>query len=107
MRLLTDSMVFKDDPDHKRLRGLVNKAFTPKRVAQMSEHIEKVVHELLDEIGRRDEVDLVTDFATPLPLRVISEMMGVSQADRHDFHQWVERFTEAQADGAVALLRAM
>src|SRR5690606_11370957 len=55
MRLLTDSMVFKDDPDHKRLRGLVNKAFTPKRVAQMSEHIEKVVHELLDEIGRRDE----------------------------------------------------
>src|SRR5690606_29710739 len=96
-----------DDPDHKRLRGLVNKAFTPKRVAQMTEHIERVVDELLDEIGRRGTVDLVNDFATALPLRVISEMMGVSVRDRQEFHGWVEHFTEAQADGPVALLRAM
>ncbi|HEY8547279.1 MAG TPA: cytochrome P450, partial [Acidimicrobiales bacterium] len=111
MRLLTDSMVFKDDPDHKRLRRLVNRAFTPKRVQRMTGHIEQVVDELLDDLDRRAEadgtVDLVADFATALPLRVISEMMGVGPADRHDFHRWVERFTTAQADGAVALLRAM
>src|SRR5215207_2547006 len=57
-RLLTDSMVFKDDPEHKRLRGLVNKAFTPKRIQEMSDGIDQIVKELIDEMAKKDTVDL-------------------------------------------------
>ncbi len=99
LRLLTDSMVFKDDPDHKRLRSLVNKAFTPKRVQRMGEHIDKVVNELIDDLATRREVDLVSELAVPLPLRVIAEMMGVGAADRADFHHWTEQFTEGTGSG--------
>lgn len=109
IRLLTDSMVFKDDPDHKRLRGLVNKAFTPKRVAQMTEHIQKVVDELVDGLAARGgTVDLVEDLAIPLPLRVIAEMMGVGPADRQDFHRWTEEFTDGTGSGStLAALKAL
>ncbi len=108
MRVLTDTMVFKDDPDHKRLRGLVNKAFTPKRVQAMTDHIEAVVAELVEGLAGRHTVDLVTDLAIPLPLRVISEMMGVSAEDRADFHRWVEQFTDASGSGSsLQMLKAM
>lgn len=108
LRLLTDSMVFKDDPDHKRLRSLVNKAFTPKRVQQMGEHIALVVDELVDDLATRREVDLVEELAIPLPLRVISEMMGVGAADRANFHRWTEQFTEGTGSGRqLDMLRAM
>lgn len=108
LRLLTDSMVFKDDPDHKRLRNLVNKAFTPKRVQQMAEHIDQVVAELVDGLPATGPVDLVERVAIPLPLRVISEMMGVSAADRQDFHHWTEQFTDATGSGStLAALKAL
>ncbi len=107
LRLLTDSMVFKDDPDHKRLRGLVSRAFTPRRVQQMTEGVERIVDELLDGIAERGTVDLVEELATPLPLRVIAEMMGVGPADRRDFHRWTEQFTEATGSGDLAVLRAL
>lgn len=108
LRVLTDTMVFKDDPDHKRLRGLVNKAFTPKRVQAMSDHVEAVVAELVDGLAGRGTVDLVREFNVPLPLRVISEMMGVSAEDRADFHRWTEELTEAVGDGGtIPILRAL
>jgi cytochrome P450 PksS len=108
VRLLTDSMVFKDDPDHKRLRGLVNKAFTPRRVQQMSEHVERVVAELVDGLAAGGTVDLVEELATPLPLRVISEMMGVGPADRQAFHRWTGQFTDATgAASALAMLKVL
>ena len=82
LRLLTDSMVFKDDPDHKRLRGLVSRAFTPKMVEQMATDVETVVERLVDDLAAKGRVDLVDEFATPLPLAVISDMLGVSAEDR-------------------------
>src|ERR1700734_728473 len=91
-RLLTDSMVFKDDPDHARLRRLVNKAFTPRMIQQMADDIERFVDELLDGLDRGEVVDLVAAFATPLPLSVISSMLGVSDADRDEFHTLTARF---------------
>ena len=65
-RLLMSSMVYKDDPDHARLRRLVNKAFTPRMVQQMTGEIERIVAELLDKVeGRGSEtVDLVAEVAT-------------------------------------------
>ncbi|HEX4434376.1 MAG TPA: cytochrome P450, partial [Acidimicrobiales bacterium] len=101
-RLLTSSMVYKDDPDHARLRRLVNKAFTPRMVQQMTGDIETIVADLIDELGRRgsDTVDLVADFATPLPLSVISTMLGVGDEDRDEFHVLMERFVARLGSGS-------
>jgi len=107
-RLLTDSMVFKDDPDHARLRRLVNKAFTPRMVQQMAEDIERIVDELLDDLAQRDVVDLVADFATPLPLSVIATMLGVGDTDRDEFHELLGRFAGSAGGGnPIDLLRAV
>lgn len=92
LRLLMDSMVFKDDPDHKRLRGLVNKAFTPKRVQQMSDDIDRTVQSLVDQLAGMDgPLDLMEQFAVRLPLSVIATMLGVSDGDRDQFHHGVKK----------------
>ena len=103
-RLLTSSMVYKDDPDHARLRRLVNKAFTPRMVQQMTGEIERIVDGLLDDLERRggSTVDLVADFATPLPLSVISTMLGVGDEDRDEFHVLMERFVVRLGSGSGA-----
>jgi cytochrome P450 len=103
-RLLTSSMVYKDDPDHARLRRLVNKAFTPRMVQQMTQEIERIVDALVDELGRRGSwtVDLVAEFATPLPLSVISTMLGVGDAERDEFHRLMERFVVRLGSGSAA-----
>jgi cytochrome P450 len=103
-RLLMSSMVYKDDPDHARLRRLVNKAFTPSRVQQMTSEIERIVAELLDKVEQRgsETIDLVDDVAVPLPLSVISTMLGVSDEDRDQFHVLVERFVVRLGSGSAA-----
>jgi cytochrome P450 len=109
-RLLTSSMVYKDDPDHARLRRLVNKAFTPRMVQQMTGEIEKIVGGLVEELAGRggETVDLVADFATPLPLSVISTMLGVGDDDRDEFHLLMERFVVRLGSGSAGdALRAV
>ena len=103
-RLLTNSMVYKDDPDHARLRRLVNKAFTPRMVQGMRGDIERIVGELLDQVAQRgsETVDLVAEVALPLPLSVISSMLGVDAADRERFHVLVERFVVGLGSGSAA-----
>lgn len=106
-RLLTDSMVFKDDPEHARLRGLVQRAFTPKLVTQMADGIEQVVEELLDDLEGREVVDLIEEYAVQLPLRVIADMLGVDEADRDEFHRATKKFAESTTAGPLAMLKAM
>ncbi len=103
-RLLMSSMVYKDDPDHARLRRLVNKAFTPRRVQQMTGEIERIVTELLDKVEQRgsETIDLVNDVAVPLPLTVISTMLGVGDEDRDEFHVLMERFVVRLGSGSAA-----
>ena len=103
-RLLMSSMVYKDDPDHARLRRLVNKAFTPRRVQLMTGEIERIVAELLDKVEQRgsETIDLVNDVAVPLPLSVISTMLGVGDDDRDQFHVLVERFVVRLGSGSAA-----
>lgn len=91
IRMLTQTMVFRDDPDHKRLRTLVHKAFTPKLVATMESDIAKIAQQLADKVEARRDVDLVHEFAVRLPLTVIATMLGVSDKDRDRFHVLVER----------------
>jgi cytochrome P450 len=108
LQMLNDSMVFKDDPDHKRLRGLVNKAFTPKRVQQMADDIDRMAGELVTGLAGKGTVDLVEDLAVPLPLAVISQMLGVGDADRDQFHSWIKQFTDASSAGSVgAMVRSL
>ncbi len=77
-----------DPPDHERLRKLVNKAFTARRVEQLRPRITAITDGLLDDMSTRDEVDLLASFAFPLPITVIGELLGVPVADRDQFRAW-------------------
>lgn len=107
LKLLTESMVFKDDPEHLRLRGLVNRAFTPKLVQSMADDVEAIVAKHLDRIAARGTVDLVEEFAVQIPLEVISRMLGVDDEDAEQFHRWMKRFAESTTTGPLALIRAL
>src|SRR6516165_9420740 len=75
-----------DPPDHTRVRGLV-KAFSPRLIEQMRARIETLTNELLDAVQARGRVDLIRDYALPLPATIIAEMLGVPAEDRHAFHR--------------------
>jgi len=82
------SMLVQDPPDHTRLRTLVSKAFTPRAVEGLRAQIQQMVDTLLDTVAGRAEMELIEDFAYPLPAGVVSEMLGVPAADRDRFRQW-------------------
>ncbi len=95
IRQMGEAMISVDDPAHGRLRRLVAKAFTPRSIDDMEPWIARLVHEMLDDLGRRgDTVDLMHDFAVPLPLLVISEMLGIPERWRMDFHHRIVRLME-------------
>jgi cytochrome P450 len=82
--------LFRDPPDHTRLRGLVAKAFTPKVVESLREPTQRMVDDLLDAAIEAGDVDLLADFAYPLPVRVICDLLGVPVADQYRFKGWSE-----------------
>ena len=84
-------MLFRDPPDHERLRRLVQKAFTARRIARLGPRVEEITKDLLDEIEGRDEVDLLAHFALPLPLTVICELVGVPMEDRAAIRHWTNQ----------------
>ena len=79
IRTLGNTMAFTDDPAHARLRGLVGRAFTPRRIEALEDHVQAVASRLLDGAAARGSMDLVAEFAVPLPLTVISELLGVPE----------------------------
>ena len=81
-------MLNSDPPDHGRLRRLVSKAFTPRRVEQLRPRITAIAAALVDAMPPGGEVDLLASFAFPLPITVICELLGVPAADRDDFRVW-------------------
>jgi cytochrome P450 len=85
---LMKNMLSLDDPDHARLKKLVQSAFTPKRVDLLVESTKAVSSDLLDRLSGRDTFDLIEDYALPLPVTVISELLGVPKADRTRFAHW-------------------
>jgi len=91
-RAMPHQLLFLDPPDHTRLRGLVNKAFTPRLVEGMRGHITDLTNGLLDGIAERGEVDVIQELAYPLPAIVIAELLGVPIADRDKFIQWASDF---------------
>jgi cytochrome P450 len=87
-------MILEDDPDHRRLRSLVNRAFTPHAIARLTDGVEAHSHELLDQIEKRGRVDLLESYARPIPVRVIGEMMGVERDDLEEFQHSLGVITE-------------
>jgi cholest-4-en-3-one 26-monooxygenase len=80
-----------DPPRHTKLRGLVNKGFTPRMVARLEPHIREISANIIDTIAPKGQCDFVTDMAAELPLQVIAEMMGVPLADRQALFNWSNR----------------
>ncbi len=110
--LLSSWMVTKNPPDHTRLRGLINRAFTPQTIEQLRPRIYQIVHQLLDEAAKKGTFDLMADFAYPLPVMVVAEMLGVPLEDRTQFREWsrdllgivdLVRNEEAMKRGSLAL----
>ena len=82
------TILFLDPPDHTRLRTLVNKAFTPKAVADLEPRIRRMTRTLLDAAADPNRFDLMETLANPLPVMVIAEMLGVPVEDRAQFREW-------------------
>jgi cytochrome P450 len=82
------SMLFVDPPDHTRMRKLVSKVFTPRRVEELRPLVQRLVDERLDAVVDRQAMDLIGDLAFPLPFTVISEMLGMPAADRDQLREW-------------------
>src|SRR6266705_6095511 len=85
---LPRSMLFRDPPDHTRLRALVSKAFTPRVIERMVEHIQDIVNRLLGRVRDAKGMDVITDLAYPLPVTVICEMVGVPTGDEGVIRRW-------------------
>ncbi len=86
--LSENSMFDKEPPDHTRLRGLVHKAFTPRRVENLREAVQSTADMLLDEVQSKGSMDVLADFAVPLPVTVIAELLGVPEEERGLLRNW-------------------
>ena len=113
---LSNLMLFNDPPDHTRLRGLVNKAFTPPVIERLRPRITELVDELLDVAAEAGRIDVIAELGRPLPVTVIAEMLGVPAEDQGTFRGWSEALahtvdpdmdTDAAAGAAVAGLEFM
>lgn len=104
-RALEKNMLDLDDPAHARLRTLVHKAFTPRMIEQMRGQIQEVVNTLIDKAQARGKMDLVKEFALPVPLIIISRILGVPEKDNHKFHGWTKDVLEL--GGSPSLLNVL
>ena len=86
--VVRNGMLDREPPDHTRLRSLVSKAFTPRRVAEMRDTIQGIVDPLVDEALARGEFDLLATVLEPLPVTVIAELLGIPDEDRHLLRPW-------------------
>ncbi len=89
---VANQMAFQDLPDHARLRGLVSKAFSPRMVDGMKVRIKQIAVDLLKPLSATGHMEVINDFAYPLPAIVIAEMLGVPTGDRDQFKAWCDDF---------------
>jgi len=91
LKPLERNMLDVDEPDHRRLRALVSKAFTPRLIERLRQRVERICLELLDDMERHGKTELVRDYALPLPATVIAELLGIPASDHRKFHRWSNR----------------
>ncbi len=83
-----DNLLNLDNPEHKRLHGLIHKAFSPQIINSLQGKVKTIVDSLLDQAQARGEMEFISEFAYPLPIQVISEMLGVPEADQAQYKAW-------------------
>ncbi|MGH3679964.1 MAG: cytochrome P450 family protein [Natronosporangium sp.] len=98
---LSQHMLNSDPPRHTRLRGLVSKAFTLRRMEEFRPRIKRLVEEMLDSFEGKDQVDLVGDYSQPLPIAIICDLLGIPFQDREMFQRWAIELVGAGQDPAV------
>ncbi len=98
------NMLDLDSPDHTRLRALVHKAFTPRLIEQMRDQIQALTNELLDRAEPHGRMDLIADFALPLPLTMIGRILGVPAQDNAKFHRWSKTLISAGTNRNLVVL---
>jgi cytochrome P450 len=97
MKPLSRNMLDTDPPDHERLRALVSKAFTPRLIELMRPRVQAIADALLDAVEDKGEMDLIDDYAFPLPITVIAELLGVPVEDRNKFREWSDAAVSGDA----------
>lgn len=95
-----ESILMMDPPKHTKLRNLVNKAFTPRAIQHLEGHIEEIADYLLDEVSSKKKFDIVEDFAGPLPIIVIAELLGVPIKDRALFKKYSDDLVSGAEDNS-------
>jgi len=107
------SMLFLDAPDHTRVRGVFTKAFTPARIEGLRPRIQQICDDLLDRIKGKCEMELIADFAAPLPVTVIADLLGFPREDYQQIKRWSDDMTlalgfrpSAEAHARASLARA-
>ncbi len=101
MQRQSPSMLNADPPRHTQLRELVNRAFTPRMIARLEPRIRQITDELLDAVARSGRIDLIDDLATPLPVIVIAEILGIPPADRARFKHWSDAIVATLGTGVT------
>jgi cytochrome P450 len=107
LRVMGKTMVTMDDPDHARLRNLVHKGFTPARVERMTERVHEITNDLLAKMEGKQTVDLLNEFALPLPMAVISEMLGVPENQRAKFRHFMLHLLDGPPPSVWRLITGM
>ncbi|NIL34556.1 cytochrome P450, partial [Bacillus thuringiensis] len=92
------NMLTVDPPDHTRLRRLVSKAFTPRMIEDLRPRIQQIADELLVAVQEQGKMEIISDFAYPLPIIVISEMLGIPATDRNKFREWTQILMNASVN---------
>lgn len=101
------SILRRDPPKHRQLRALVTQAFTPRAIEALAPRIETLAHELLDKAEARGGMDAIGDFAGPLPVLVIAEMLGIPPRDREQFKEWSDALVGTDYDRFMQCQREM
>ena len=101
-RLHRNQMMENEPPDHTRLRSLVAKAFARGHVERLRPRVQQLADGLLDKVAASGEFDLIEDFAEPLPVAVIAELLGVPEADRHLLRPWSQAIVKMYEYGRTA-----
>jgi cytochrome P450 len=95
------SIITTDPPQHTLIRNTVNRAFTPRMVADMEPRIREITRALLDNVTASGAFDIVHDLATPLPVTVIAEILGIDPSRREDFKRWSNAIVNGMGDGTA------
>jgi cholest-4-en-3-one 26-monooxygenase len=101
------SMINTDPPEHTRRRRLVGTGFTPRRVAEHETYLRRKVGELIDSVIERGHCDVVADLATPLPMYMIGELMGLPETDHHQLLHWSDLFATGGHEIADEVIQAV